>query len=68
MPIFEALEICAKQTVPPGNIETIVTIRFLWNNGMVDPVHIRCDDKPAQYTINPRRYINITMTEHGHHT
>ena len=39
--------ICAEQTIPPGQIETEITVGFEWQDRMVDPMHVWCDNKPT---------------------
>lgn len=34
------MSICPEQTIPPRNVETIIAVRFLWNNRMMNPMHV----------------------------
>ena len=37
--------------VPPREVETVVRVRLVWEDGMMDTVHIRGHDNPAQHAV-----------------
>ena len=53
-----------KQTVPPREIKTEVTVCFPDDDGMVHPVHIRRHDKEAQEAVQRQGKLEIAVVEH----
>lgn len=56
--------ICAQYAIPPRQVETEVRIGLPWNNGVMNSVHIGCDQHPAQEAVRRRTYANVAMVEH----
>ena len=54
----------AEQPVPPGQVETEVAVGFGRDVGVVDPVHVRRHDEPAQRPVEPRGQAQIAVIEH----
>ena len=56
--------ICPEQTIPPWQIETEIAVGLEWQDRMVDPMHVWCDDKPTQNAIDGKRDPQIRVIEH----
>ena len=57
--------VSAEQPVPPGQVETEIAVGFGRDVGMVDPVHVRRHDDPAQRPVEPQGQAHIAVIEHG---
>ena len=54
----------SKEAIPPGQVETKVTVCFLNNHGMMDAVHIGCHDKGSQDPVNSLIHKDVTVIKH----
>ena len=58
------ITICAKQMIPPGEIEAKVAISLLRHNRMMGAMHIWCHYETAYYTINLSGNIYVAVIKH----
>ena len=65
MTLFRLVNIGSEHVIPDGEIEAVIGIGFLMDDGVVNPMHVRRHDDPAQYTVHPERQSEIGMIEHG---
>ena len=55
----------AEQTIPPGQVEAEIAVGFIVLDRMVNPVHVRRNQEPAQDPVNTLRNLHIAVIEHG---
>jgi len=54
----------SKEAIPPGQVETKVTVCFLNYYRMMDAVHVGCYDKGSQDPVNSVIHIDVTVIKH----
>ena len=65
MPFLRLALVCAEESVPPGKVETEVTVMLMDNHRVMDTVHIRRYKDRAQPLVYPFKEKDIAMVEHG---
>ena len=66
LPGAGGLAIGPEQPVPPGEVEAEVGIGLVLLHRVVDPVHVRGDEDPAQPPVQPVGQADVAVVEHGH--
>ena len=54
----------SQQPIPPGQVEAEIGVGLIVRDGVVDAVHVGCDDNPAQHAIQTRGQTDVAMVEH----
>ena len=57
--------VSGKDAVPPGDVETVITIGFVAMNRMVNAMHIGCHQHPTQDVIQWSRDFEVAVVEDG---
>ena len=55
----------AAESVPQGKGKAEIGIGLFHDDGMMNPVHVRGDEKKADEPVNFGRNVNIGVVEHG---
>lgn len=55
----------AAESIPPGEAEAKVAVRFAGDDRMMDPVHVRGDEQGPQPAIDAEREADVAVVEDG---
>ena len=66
MPGARRLAVGPEEPVPPGEVEAEVGVGLVGLHRVVDPVHVRGDEDPAQPPVQPIGQADVAVVEHGH--
>src|ERR1035437_4570975 len=65
MSFFRLGAIGPADTIPPGEIETEITVGLAHNGRMMDAVHVRSDQEQTEQAVESGRKSDIAVVEHG---